>query len=75
MPVSVTAERSSVKGAEIAPVRAASGLIHVIELPDRAVIRVEAGVSSELVRTSFGESLAVIELKSGTRIWIASAVI
>jgi transposase len=56
VPVTVTAEPGSVTAAEIAPVRAASGSIH-IELPGRAVIRVEAGIDPELVRTVLGSLL------------------
>jgi len=55
LPVTVTGEPNSVTPG-IASVTAASGLIH-IELPGRAVIRVEAGVDPELVRTVLGSLL------------------
>jgi hypothetical protein len=45
-------------GPEVAPVRVGSGSIH-IELPGRASISVEAGVDPELVRTVFGEPIAL----------------
>jgi transposase len=56
VPVTVTAEPSSVTGTGVAPVIAPSGSIH-IELPGRAVISVEAGVDPELVRTVLGSLL------------------
>jgi transposase len=56
VPVTVTGEPNSVTLPGIAPVTAASGSIH-IELPGRAVIRVEAGVDPELVRTVLGSLL------------------
>jgi transposase len=56
LPVTVTAEPSDATGAEIAPAVARSGSIH-IELQGRAVIRVEAGVDPELVRTVLGSLL------------------
>ena len=56
LPVTVTGEPNSVMLPGIAPVTAASGSIH-IELPGRAVIRVEAGVDPELVRTVLGSLL------------------
>jgi transposase len=56
LPVTVTAEPSGATGAEIAPVTARSGSIH-IELPGRAVISIEAGVDPELVRTVLGSLL------------------
>jgi transposase len=58
VPVTVTAEPGSVMGPEVAPVRVGSGSIH-IELPGRASISVEAGVDPELVRTVFGEPIAL----------------
>jgi hypothetical protein len=54
--VMVTGEPNSVTLPGFAPVTAASGSIH-IELPGRAVIRVEAGVDPELVRTVLGSLL------------------
>ena len=54
--VTVTGEPNSVTLPGIAAVTAASGSIH-IELPGRAVIRVEAGVDPELVRTVLGSLL------------------
>jgi transposase len=56
VPVTVTAEPSSVTGSEIGSVITRSGSIH-IELPGRAVISVEAGVDPELVRTVLGSLL------------------
>jgi transposase len=56
LPVTVTGEPNSVTLPGIASVTAASGSIH-IELPGRAVIRVEAGVDPELVRTVLGSLL------------------
>jgi transposase len=56
LPVTVTAERGSVAGREIAPGVGPSGSIH-IELPGRAVISVEAGVDPELVRAVLGSLL------------------
>jgi transposase len=56
VPVTVTAEPSSVTGSEIASVVTRPGSIH-IELPGRAVISVEAGVDPELVRTVLGSLL------------------
>ena len=56
VPVTVTAEPSSVSGSAIDPGIAPSGSIH-IELPGRAVISVEAGVDPELVRTVLGSLL------------------
>jgi transposase len=56
VPVTVTGEPNGVTLPGIAPVTAASGSIH-IELPGRAVIRVEAGVDPELVRTVLGSLL------------------
>jgi transposase len=56
VPVTVTAEPSSVTVAGIAPVIARSGSIH-IELPGRALISVEADVDPELVRTVLGSLL------------------
>ena len=56
VPVTVTGEPNSVTLPGIAAVTAASGSIH-IELPGRAVIRVEAGVDPELVRTVLGSLL------------------
>ena len=56
LPVTVTGEPNSVTLPGIAAVTAASGSIH-IELPGRAVIRVEAGVDPELVRTVLGSLL------------------
>jgi transposase len=55
VPVTVTAEPSSVTGSEIGSITR-SGSIH-IELPGRAVISVEAGVDPELVRTVLGSLL------------------
>jgi transposase len=56
VPVTVSAEPSSVTGSEIGSVITRSGSIH-IELPGRAVISVEAGVDPELVRTVLGSLL------------------
>ncbi len=57
VPVTVTAEPSSVTVPEIGSChQLASGSIH-IELPGRAVISVEAGVDPELVRTVLGSLL------------------
>jgi transposase len=56
VPVTVTGEPNGVTLPGIAPVTAASGSIH-IELAGRAVIRVEAGVDPELVRTVLGSLL------------------
>jgi transposase len=56
VPVTVTAEPSSVTGSEIGSVITRSGSIN-IELPGRAVISVEAGVDPELVRTVLGSLL------------------
>ena len=56
VPVTVTAEPNSARLAGVAPITAPSGSIH-IELPDRAVIGVEAGVDPELVRTVLGSLL------------------
>jgi transposase len=56
VPVTVTAEPSSVTGSEIGSVITRPGSIH-IELPGRAVISVEAGVDPELVRTVLGSLL------------------
>ena len=36
------------------------------------MVSVESGVDPDLVRSSAGEPAAVIELKTGTRIWIAA---
>jgi transposase len=56
VPVTVTAEPSSVTLSGIAAAVAPSGSIH-IELPGRAVISVEAGVDPDLVRAVLGSLL------------------
>ena len=56
LPVTVTAEPNSVMLSGTAPAIAPTGSIH-IELPGRAVIRVEAGVDPELVRAVLGSLL------------------
>ena len=56
VPVTVTAEPSSVTLSGIAAAVAPSGSIH-IELPGRAVISVEAGVDPNLVRAVLGSLL------------------
>ena len=56
VPVTVTAEPSSVTLPGIAAAVAPSGSIH-IELPGRAVISVEAGVDPNLVRAVLGSLL------------------
>jgi hypothetical protein len=56
VPVTVTAEPNSVTLSGIAAAVGPSGSIH-IELPGRAVIRVEAGVDPELVRAVLGSLL------------------
>ena len=56
MPVTVIAEPNGVTLTGIAPVTSPSGSIY-IELPGRAVIRAEAGVGPELVRTVVGTLL------------------
>jgi transposase len=56
LPVTVTAELGSVTPPEAPPVAASSGSIH-IELPDRALVRLEGWVDHELVRTVLGSLL------------------
>ena len=56
LPVTVTAEPSSVPLSGTADAIVAAGSIH-IELPGRAVISVEAGVDPELVRAVLGSLL------------------
>ena len=56
LPVTVTAEPSSVMAADTAPVAVPSGSIH-IELPGRALVSVESGVDPALVRAVLGSLL------------------
>jgi transposase len=56
LPVTVTAEPSSVMPPEVAPVATPSGSIH-IELPGRALVSVESGVDLALVRAVLGSLL------------------
>ena len=56
VPVTITAEPSSIPASGMAPAVVPSGSIH-IELPGRAVISVEAGVDPELVRAVLGSLL------------------
>ena len=56
LPVTVTAEPSSITLSGTAPAAAPAGSIH-IELPGRAVISVESGVDPELVRAVLGSLL------------------
>jgi transposase len=56
LPVTVTAEPNSIPLSGMAPAIAPTGSIH-IELPGRAMIRVEAGVDPELVRAVLGSLL------------------
>ena len=56
LPVTVTAEPSSVMAADTAPVAVPSGSIH-IELPGRALVSVESGDDSALVRAVLGSLL------------------
>jgi transposase len=56
VPVTVTAEPSSIPMSGMAPAVVPLGSIH-IELPGRAVISIEAGVDPELVRAVLGSLL------------------
>ena len=51
----------------------AGGAIH-IEFPGRATISVECGADAVIVAIDSGEPAQVIELRTGTRIWIAAGV-
>ena len=68
---SETASDAGEAGAKEQP--AAGGAIH-IELPGRAMISVESGADPVTVAFDPRESAQVIELRTGTKIWIAAGV-